>query len=63
MSDGRFDIVFRGDIAPGQVLPQVKQRLAALFKRELAQIEPLFSGAPVALKMLINSVPKNTKRY
>ncbi|MDN3640845.1 hypothetical protein QWY82_18745 [Simiduia curdlanivorans] len=50
MSDGRFDIVFRGDIAPGQVLPQVKQRLAALFKRELAQIEPLFSGAPVALK-------------
>ncbi|BFM12747.1 hypothetical protein R50072_29000 [Simiduia litorea] len=50
MSDGRFDIVFRGDIAPGQVLPQVKQRLATLFKRELAQIEPLFSGAPVALK-------------
>jgi len=56
MSDGRFDIVFRGDIAPGQVLPQVKQRLAALFKRELAQIEPLFSGAPVALKKDVDQI-------
>lgn len=56
MSDERFDVVFRGDIAPGQVLLQVKQRLAALFKRELAQIEPLFSGAPVALKKDIDQI-------
>lgn len=45
-----FDIVFRGDIAPGHQLPQVKQRMAALFKRTPEQIEPLFAGTPVALK-------------
>ncbi|MBB3169295.1 hypothetical protein [Simiduia aestuariiviva] len=50
MSDDKFDIVFRGDIAVGQSLPQVKQRLAALFKRDAAQIDALFTGMPVPLK-------------
>lgn len=61
MSDGLFDIVFRGDIAVGHTLPQVKQRMAALFKRDLAQIEPLFSGVPVPLKKSVD--PESAEKY
>lgn len=61
MSDGLFDIVFRGDIAVGHTLPQVKQRMAALFKRDLAQIEPLFSGVPVPLKKSVD--PASAEKY
>lgn len=50
-----FDIVFRGDIAPGHQLPQVKQRMAALFKRSAEQIEPLFAGTPVPLKKNVDA--------
>ncbi|AFU98634.1 hypothetical protein M5M_07195 [Simiduia agarivorans SA1 = DSM 21679] len=52
---GVFDIVFRGDIAPGHQLPQVKQRMAALFKRTPEQIEPLFAGTPVPLKKNVDA--------
>lgn len=55
MSDPLFDVVFRGDIVPGQSLPQVKQRLAALFKRDAAQIDALFTGQPLALKKAVDS--------
>ncbi|UTA48681.1 hypothetical protein L1F30_03850 [Simiduia sp. 21SJ11W-1] len=54
MSEALFDIVFRGDIAPGHKLPEVKQRMATLFKREAAQIEGLFTGSPVPLKKSID---------
>jgi hypothetical protein len=45
-----FDIVFRGDILPGQNVVQVKQRLALLFKTDEAKINALFSGAATPLK-------------
>lgn len=45
-----FDIVFRGDILPGQNIMQVKQRLAQLFKTDEAKINVLFSGAATPLK-------------
>ena len=45
-----FDIVFRGDILPGQNVVQVKQRLAQLFKTDEAKINALFSGAATPLK-------------
>ena len=46
----RFNIVFDGQLAQGQSAEQVKQALAALFKRNPADIEPLFGGKRVVLK-------------
>ena len=50
MSDERFNVVFRGDIVPGQVLPEVKQRFAQVFKLEADKVDSYFSGKPVVLK-------------
>ncbi len=56
MSDERFSIVFRGDLEPGHSLPDVKLRLAKLFKANEDRIAKLFSGQPVVLKANIDSV-------
>ncbi len=45
-----YDIIFRGDIMPGQQLPQVKAKLAQLFKTDEQKINALFAGAAVPLK-------------
>lgn len=45
-----YDIIFRGDILPGQQLSEVKERLARLFKTDADKINSLFSGAAVPLK-------------
>ncbi len=50
MADSSFEIVFRGDIAPGNSLSEVRERLQQLFKADDAQLERLFSGRPVVLK-------------
>lgn len=50
MTEARFDIVFRGDIAPGTQLQQVKQNLMRLFKIDEAKVQGLFSGQVVVLK-------------
>lgn len=50
MSDELFNVVFRGDIVPGQLLPDVKARFAQVFKLDAARVEPYFSGKPVVLK-------------
>lgn len=50
MSDELFNVVFRGDIVPGQVLPEVKARFAQVFRLEADKVEPYFSGKPVVLK-------------
>lgn len=50
MSEPLFDIVFRGDLMPGHRLPEVKVRLAQLFKIDAVKVDPLFSGAAVTLK-------------
>ena len=50
MSDQQFDIFFRGDIVAGQAVVEVKERMAKLFKLELAQLAPLFSGRPTAIR-------------
>lgn len=50
MTEPLFDIVFRGDLMPGHHLPDVKARLAQLFKIDAARVEALFSGAAVTLK-------------
>ncbi|WP_439133241.1 hypothetical protein [Pseudomaricurvus sp.] len=45
-----FDVIFRGDIAPGHQLPEVKAKMAKLFKADLAKIDALFVGGAVPLK-------------
>ncbi|NIB42915.1 hypothetical protein HBA55_25130 [Pseudomaricurvus alkylphenolicus] len=49
-SNQLFDIVFRGDILPGQQLLEVKKRLAQLFKADEQKINSLFTGAAIPLK-------------
>ncbi len=49
MSDS-FSIIFRGDILPGHNLPEVKAKMAQLFKLNDAKLATVFSGKPVALK-------------
>lgn len=50
MADELFNVIFRGDIAPGQTLPDVKARFAQLFKLDAAKLEAYFTGKPVVLK-------------
>lgn len=50
MSDRRFEVIFRGDVVPGQSLMDVKRRLAELFGAPAAKVEQMFSGRPVVIK-------------
>lgn len=59
MTEEKFNIVFRGDIVAGHKLPEVKQRLAQLFKIDTAKVEPLFSGRAVVLKRNLDSATAN----
>lgn len=49
MSD-HYEVVFRGDIAPGHHITDVRQNLAALFKTDLEGVAHLFSGKLVIVK-------------
>ncbi len=60
-SDSLYDVVFRGDVVPGQNLVEVKQRLAKLFHADPARIDQLFSGRPVALKKNVDQ--QTAERY
>ena len=50
MNPPRYKIVFDGQLMPEASLEMVKTNLARLFKSDLARIDSLFSGTPVALK-------------
>lgn len=50
MSDRRFEVIFRGDVVPGQSLMDVKRRLAELFGAPATKVEQMFSGRPVVIK-------------
>lgn len=50
MSEQHFEVVFRGDVEPGQSVMEVKEGLAKLFKADPARIEQMFSGKPVVIK-------------
>lgn len=50
MSENRFKIMFDGALLPGVDITTAKLNLAQLFKSDVAAIERLFSGRPVALK-------------
>jgi hypothetical protein len=46
----RFDLLFRGEIASGSSIEQVKSRVAESFKLDEAATDQLFSGVVVSLK-------------
>ena len=48
--DERFDIVFEGHLKEHASLPEVKRKLAALFKLDEARVEQLFQRVPVVIK-------------
>ncbi|QXI27981.1 DUF805 domain-containing protein [Pseudomonas vanderleydeniana] len=50
MSNTRFKIVFDGTLLPGVEQTTAQFNLAELFKSDVASVEKLFSGRPVALK-------------
>ncbi|SDZ44265.1 DUF805 domain-containing protein [Pseudomonas sp. NFIX28] len=50
MSEDRFKIVFDGALLPGVDLELAKQKIAKLFKSDIAAIEPLFKGQNITLK-------------
>lgn len=50
MTTATYKIIFRGDLAPGQPLSVVKERLQSLFRLNEEQVNQLFQGHPVTLK-------------
>ena len=50
MIDGKFDVVFRGQIIKSMELVEVKANLAQLFKSSPEAIEKLFSGEEAVIK-------------
>ncbi|MCB2256381.1 DUF805 domain-containing protein [Pseudomonas chlororaphis] len=50
MSEDRFKIVFDGTLLPGIDIEHAKQKIAKLFKSDIAAIEPLFKGQTMTLK-------------
>ncbi|MGB0450196.1 MAG: hypothetical protein ACPGF6_06355 [Porticoccaceae bacterium] len=49
-----YDLLFRGEIAPGENIDQVKARVAESFKLDEAALNQLFSGSVVSLKRNID---------
>ena len=45
-----YKVIFSGDLEEGHAPDVVKRQCAALFKKPVAQIEPLFAGLPVTIK-------------
>ncbi|MGE7959196.1 DUF805 domain-containing protein [Pseudomonas sp. NPDC089530] len=50
MSENRFKILFDGAVLPGVEIEHAKQKIAKLFKSDIAAIEPLFRGQTITLK-------------
>ena len=48
--EGKFKIVFRGDIAPGFAMMEVRAKLQELFRIDGQAVSKLFMGRPVAIK-------------
>ncbi|MHC8347533.1 DUF805 domain-containing protein [Pseudomonas sp. RT6P73] len=60
MSDNRFKIVFDGALLPGVDVTTAKQKLAELYKSEVAAVERLFTGKTVTLKQDLSQVDAQT---
>jgi uncharacterized membrane protein YhaH (DUF805 family) len=60
MSENRYKIVFDGALLPGVEVTTAKLNLAELFKSDVAAVERLFSGRPVALKRGLSQAEAQT---
>jgi hypothetical protein len=54
MAEKKFKIIFKGETIPDMDLARIKQNLAILFKVDVKQIEPLFTGKSIVLKDNVN---------
>ena len=61
MSGSSLEIVFRGDIVPGNTMVEVRDNLRELFKADDAQLAKLFSGRPVVIRRNLDE--DAAKRY
>lgn len=50
MTETRYDVIFRGEIAAGHTVEDVKEKLAALYKGDHVKIETMFGGKTVVIK-------------
>lgn len=50
MNEPKFRLAFKGEIAPGAEIGEVKEKLCALFKTDQTRIDTLFSGKTTILK-------------
>jgi len=50
MSNTKYRVIFKGDIADGKNLDNVKKRLASVLKADITTIEKLFSGKLIVIK-------------
>jgi TM2 domain-containing membrane protein YozV len=50
MGDKKYRVIFKGDVAAGVQIAEVKQKLAAGFKTDIAKIDKLFSGKRKVIK-------------
>jgi uncharacterized protein YbjQ (UPF0145 family) len=50
MAERRFDLVFRGEVEPGQDPETVKRKLGSMLKLDRGRIETVFTGDPVVIK-------------
>ena len=50
MAETRYDVIFRGEIAAGHTVEDVKEKLAALYKGDHAKSETMFGGKTVVIK-------------
>lgn len=56
MTEERFDLSYKGDLAPGADPASVRERLTAVFKLSAAGAERLFAGRPVIVKRNADAV-------
>ena len=54
MDKGKVNLVFKGETKQGTNLEDVKQNLAALFKKDAASIDRMFDGKPRTIKQNID---------
>jgi TM2 domain-containing membrane protein YozV/Tfp pilus assembly major pilin PilA len=50
MSNTKYRVIFKGDIADGRNLDDVKENLASILKADITTIEKLFSGKLIVIK-------------
>ena len=50
MQQSVYRVVFRGTVAPGYEVEQVKENMVRLFRVDKAQVERYFTGSPVVIK-------------